>query len=59
MKNDLAERVDRFRTLRLPGQPMASHMGTFNLVNDLWEAVQELQLEVERLKDELRYGPSE
>ena len=37
---DLKTRVMQFKTLELPGQPMASHMGTVYLVDDLWREVQ-------------------
>lgn len=42
-KNDLKERVEQFQMLQLPGQPMAMHMGTFSLVNDLWSEVRRLR----------------
>lgn len=41
--SDLKERVDKFNGLSLPGQPMAMHMGTSYLVNDLWREVQRLR----------------
>jgi hypothetical protein len=34
--DDLEKRVQQFQTLQLPGQPIGMHMGTANLVNDLW-----------------------
>ncbi len=34
-KLNLDERVLHFKTFRLPGQPMATHMGTHYLINDL------------------------
>jgi len=37
---DLKERIDKFMLLQLPGQPMAMHMGTSYLVNDLWRELQ-------------------
>ena len=43
----LQERVEKFELMQLPGQPMGMHMGTFNLVNDLWR-------EVRRLRDIIR-----
>ena len=46
---DLEERVLQFNTLQLPGQPMAMHMGTSYLVNDLWA-------EVKRLRDDAKKG---
>lgn len=39
-KMTLEERVVAFQSLSLPGQPMAMHMGTSYLVNDLWREVQ-------------------
>lgn len=39
---DLQERVEKFQALELPGQPMMMHMGTFNLVLDLWQEVERL-----------------
>jgi hypothetical protein len=38
---ELRERVDQFRALQLPGQPMMMHMGTKYLVNDLMTALEE------------------
>ena len=43
MNDDLETRVNQFLTLELPGQPMAMHMGTMSLVNDLWREVQRLR----------------
>jgi hypothetical protein len=45
-KMTLKERVAAFEMFRLPGQPKSMHMGTLNLVTDLWK-------EVQRLEDEL------
>jgi len=42
-RNDLEHRVMLFQTLQLPGQPMMMHMGTANLVADLWEEIQRLR----------------
>lgn len=42
-KDDLETRVQQFRTMSLPGQPMGMHMGTSYLVNDLWREVQHLR----------------
>jgi len=44
MSDDLLDRVEQFTMMKLPGQPMAMHMGTLYLVNDLAR-------EVERLSD--------
>ena len=41
--NDLEERVYKFQTGELPGQPMSMHMGTSYLVNDLWKEVKRLR----------------
>jgi len=42
MKDDLKERINKFNSLQLPGQPIAMHMGTSYLVNDLWREVERL-----------------
>ena len=52
-RDDLADRVMQFKTMSLPGQPMAMHMGTSYLVNDLWRAVQEARAERDWLRDAL------
>jgi len=39
---DLTERVNQFNLLQLPGQPLAMHMGTSYLVNDLLMMLQRL-----------------
>lgn len=44
--DDLKDRVEKFRALELPGQPMM-HMGTRQLVNDLWNEVEDLRLRLE------------
>jgi len=41
--NDLEERVYKFQTGELPGQPMSMHMGTSYLVNDLWQEIKRLR----------------
>lgn len=41
--DDLEKRVNQFSLLQLPGQPMAMHMGTSYLVNDLWREVRRLR----------------
>lgn len=38
----LKDRVLQFNKGQLPGQPIASHMGTVYLVNDLWREVERL-----------------
>ena len=50
-KDDLKDRVEKFRALQLPGQPMGMHMGTSYLVNDLWREVQHLRGLVEGYKN--------
>lgn len=45
--DDLKDRVEKFRALELPGQPMLVHMGTSQLVNDLWCEVEDLRLRLE------------
>lgn len=42
-KHTLAERVEQFNCMELPGQPMMMHMGTSYLVNDLWRSHREMQ----------------
>jgi hypothetical protein len=42
----LDERVLDFQLMRLPGQPMAMHMGTSYLVNDLHAEVKRLRTEL-------------
>lgn len=42
-KSDLGERVLDFMLLKLPGQPKGMHVGTSNLVNDLWSEVKRLR----------------
>lgn len=46
-KQDLETRVQKFNSLQLPGQPMAMHMGTSYLVEDLWKEVQRLRAELQ------------
>ena len=50
-KDDLQDRVEKFRALELPGQPMGMHMGTSYLVNDLWREVQHLRSLVQAYSD--------
>ena len=42
---DLGARVEKFMALGLPGQPMSMHMGTSQLVSDLWREVRRLREE--------------
>ncbi len=42
---ELEQKVYRFNSLQLPGQPMATHMGTYRLVNELWRELQKLYRE--------------
>lgn len=41
---DLEERVNQFHMLQLPGQPMAMHMGTSHLIDDLWKEIKKLRM---------------
>lgn len=50
--DELEERVHKFNSLSLPGQPMGMHMGTSYLVNDLWREVQRLRGLTMRAADE-------
>jgi len=43
MSDDLEDRVKKFNSMALPGQPMMMHMGTNYLVNDLWREVTRLR----------------
>ena len=52
MTDNLQERIDQFRTLQLPGQPMSMHMGTSCLIDDLWREVIRLRAENAMLKAE-------
>ena len=54
MSDDLKERCYKFRSLELPGQPKAMHMGTYNLVSDLDNEVARLTAEVEALRVDAR-----
>lgn len=47
-KDDLQDRVNKFRMMELPGQPFGMHMGTMYLVNDLWREVEQLRRQVEQ-----------
>lgn len=57
--DDLADRVEKFQTLRLPGQLPAMHMGTSYLIDDLWRAVKELRAEVDELVGQISDAPPE
>jgi len=50
-KDDLQDRVEKFRAMELPGQPMGMHMGTANLVSDLWREVRHLRDLVKAYKE--------
>ena len=39
---DLETRVNQFYALKLPGQPLITHMGTSQLVHDLWTELKRL-----------------
>lgn len=47
----LDERVTAFKCFELPGQPVACHMGTSYLVNDLWREVVGLRAERDAMKE--------
>lgn len=51
--DELEERVRKFNSLQLPGQPMTMHMGTSYLVNDLWREVRRLRRPTPRAADGL------
>jgi hypothetical protein len=54
---EVRERVHKFHTLKLPGQPLGMHMGTSYLVNDLDRiavAYLELLAEYDRLVEAAR-----
>ena len=49
----IRERVMQFKTMSLPGQPMAMHMGTSYLVGDLDRAIDALAAERDALRTAL------
>lgn len=49
MNDNLSERVEQFRCLELPGQPMSMHMGTSYLISDLWKEVERVTAERDAL----------
>ena len=49
----LKDKVFQFNVGELPGQPIGRHMGTYYLVNELYEEVERLTAQVEHLKFEL------
>ncbi len=49
MTDKLKEKVNHFRTMSLPGQPLMMHMGTSHLVDELW-------MEVLRLREIVKTG---
>lgn len=49
-EDTLEERVRKFNSLQLPGQPLGMHMGTSYLVNDLWQEVKRLREETSKSK---------
>ena len=55
--DELEERVYKFNSLSLPGQPMGMHMGTSYLVNDLWREVKRLRGLTQRALDETTLCP--
>jgi hypothetical protein len=52
MSETLKERVRAFELLALPGQPRMMHIGTANLVSDLWREVQRLGEQVKTLMNQ-------
>jgi hypothetical protein len=48
--HDLDERVDQFRLMELPGQPMMMHMGTHRLAQDLHAELKRVRARVAELK---------
>jgi hypothetical protein len=50
MDKTLKERVEAFELVALPGQPMCVHLGTANLISDLWKEVQQLEEQMKALK---------
>jgi len=44
--DDLKQRVEDFRLMRLPGQPQLMHIGTMELVSDLAYEVARLNLQI-------------
>lgn len=59
MSNDLEQRVQQYRTFELPGQPMATHMGTSYLINDLWKEVERLRAELDAARRTAEYWKAE
>jgi len=45
----LEDRVNAFNRLQLPSQPRFIHMGTGQLIRDLWNEVQWLRFQIENL----------
>lgn len=50
---ELIARVEAYRCFELPGQPMATHMGTSYLINDLAKAVEALEAERDDLRSQV------
>src|ERR1700677_2040749 len=48
-KDDLGDKVMKFKALELPGQPMMMHMGTSHLVDELWREVLRLRRKIEAI----------
>jgi hypothetical protein len=48
--HDLDERVDQFRLMELPGQPMCIIMGTHRLVQDLHAELKRVRARVSKLE---------
>jgi len=55
----LKDRVTQFRAMKLPGQPMAMHMGTAYLVGDLDEAIRALRARLAEVEAQLATAQAE
>ena len=49
--DELNKRIEQFNSLSLPGQPMAMHMGTSYLINDLWKKILSLRAAGDAMAD--------
>ena len=57
MNDNLKKRVEQFHCLQLPGQPMAMHMGTSYLVNDLVAEIERLEEPLLKARGEIGDQP--
>lgn len=53
MSDKLQQQVKRFHMLQLPGQPQMMHVGTTNLVRDLWNEVQRLRRQLSTVVEDI------